>query len=215
LRTYGDNLPPRLTKVDELILDYHGSLSPDDECYFLREYTKGGGFSASATNQLIHNLKKPVERRGQYDYRYKGIAIEKAATELRETISRDFLIQATLVPIPPSAARNDPSYDDRMSRVIRSMTGELPADFRELILQLRTVPKAHLSGDLRPTVAEILENYAIDEALAEPEPRVIALFDDILTAGSHFTAAKRLLTGRFPNVRVVGIFIARRIFPQE
>ena len=63
-------------------------------------------------------------------------------------------------------------------------------DFRELIVQVRTIATAHRSGDFGPKVGEILENYEIDESLAEREPKVIALFDDILTAGSHFTAAE-------------------------
>jgi hypothetical protein len=94
------------------------------------------------------------------------------------------------------------------------MTTGMQVDFRELIVQVRTVAAAHRSGDSRPSVVEILENYEIDESLAVPEPTTVALFDDILTAGSHFKAAKRLLSNRFPEVRVVGIFVARRIFPQ-
>jgi hypothetical protein len=96
--------------VDELILDQHGSLTDDDECYFLREYTSGRGYQASATNQLILNLKKPVEKRGQRDYRYKLQAIELAGRELQAALQEDWLKTATLVPIPPSAQKADPRY---------------------------------------------------------------------------------------------------------
>lgn len=86
---------------------------------------------------------------------------------------------------------------------------------RELIVQQTSTVPAHLSGEYRPRVSEILENYAIDERLAEPSPTAVGLFDDILTAGSHFKAAKVLLQQRFGDIPVVGIFIARRIFPAE
>jgi predicted amidophosphoribosyltransferase len=205
-------LAPRLTRVDELILDQHGSLTIDDECYFLREYTRGGGYQASATNQLISNLKKSVERRGQRDYRYKGEAIEIAGRELRAALGEDWLRSATLVPIPPSARRADPLYDDRMTLVIQVLGRGLQVDVRELLLQRESVCPAHLSGDDRPRVMDILENYEIDESLADPPPTSIGLFDDILTAGSHFRAAKLLLQQRFGEIPVVGIFIARRIF---
>jgi hypothetical protein len=38
----------------------------------------------------------------------------------------------------------------------------------------------------------------------------VALFDDVLTNGSHFVAAKRVLVRRFVGVRVYGFFFARR-----
>jgi predicted amidophosphoribosyltransferase len=208
-------LPPRLTRVDELILEQHGSLTVDDECYFLREYTRGGGYQASDTNQLISNLKKSADRRGQRDYRYKEQAIEIAGRELRAALRAGWLTAATLVPIPPSASRDDPLYDDRMTRVIQTMARGLQVDVRELVTQRATTDPTHLSGDYRPRIAEILENYEIDESLAEPPPNSIGLFDDILTAGSHFRAAKLLLQQRFGDVPVVGIFIARRVFPPE
>ncbi len=208
-------MPPRLTRVDELILEEHGSLTVEDECYFLREYTRGVGYQASDTNQLITNLKKSTERRGQRDYRYKQQAVEIAGRELRSALNPEWLKTTTLVPIPPSSSRDDPHYDDRITQVIQVVTSGLQADIRELIMQRESTTPAHLSGNYRPTVAEILENYAIDETLTEPAPNRIGLFDDILTAGSHFRAAKLLLQQRFGAISVVGIFVARRIFPRE
>ena len=100
-----------------------------------------------------------------------------------------------------------------MTQVIRALTRGIPnPDIRELISHRESMTAAHLSGDYSPSVAEILANYDIDEALTEPPPKVIVLFDDILTAGSHFKAAKLALSKRFPSVRIVGVFIARRIF---
>lgn len=208
-------MPPRLTRVDELILDEHGSLTVEDECYFLREYTRGVGYQASDTNQLIANLKKSTERRGQRDYRYKQQAIEIAGREFRSALNPEWLRTATLVPIPPSSNRDDPRYDHRITQVIQVVTSGLQADIRELIMQRESTIPAHLSGNYRPTVAEILENYAIDETLTEPTPNRIGVFDDILTAGSHFRATKLLLQQRFGAIPVVGIFVARRIFPRE
>jgi predicted amidophosphoribosyltransferase len=182
---------------------------------FCASTTRCGGYQASETNQLISNLKKSTERHGQSDYRYKQQAIEIAGRELRATIREEWLRKSTLVPIPPSASRNDPLYDDRMTKVIQTMTRCLQVDVRELIIQRESTTPAHLSGDYRPRVAEILANHEINESLAEPSPNSIGLFDDILTAGSHFRVAKLLLQQRFGDIPVVGIFIARRIFPAE
>jgi len=209
-------LAPRLSKVDELILDQHGSLTAEDECYYLLEWTRGGGYSASATNQLIANLKKTNDKKGTPGYHYKEEAIETSAYNLRNAVNAEWLKEATLVPIPPSSCKSDPNYDDRMTRVLRALTrGLAKRDIRELIIHRESMTPAHTSGDCRPTVAEIRANYEIDGSLVEPPPKIIGIFDDILTAGSHFRAAKMLLTERFPAVPVIGVFIARRIFPSS
>ena len=63
----------------------------------------------------------------------------------------------------------------------------------------------------RPTPEQIQANYAIDHTLQDPDPRVIGLFDDVLTTGAHFRAASAALQQSFPGVRVIGLFIARRV----
>lgn len=68
---------------------------------FFGEYTARKGFGFSETNQLIHNLKKSVEKRGSYEYRYKGKAINKIAQML---VGITNLKDLTFVPIPPSNA---------------------------------------------------------------------------------------------------------------
>ena len=71
---------------------------------------------------------------------------------------------------------------------------------------------AHES-EQRPSVEDLLREYQIDERLANPAPRWIGVFDDLLTAGTHFVAMKRILAARFPGIRIQGFFIARRVFP--
>ena len=110
------SLPRQLTKVDAAAPD-HWYLTASDECYFLGEYTAGTGYQGSPTNQLIFNLKKSVDRRGLPDWHYKGQAIREVATALQAAINQDFLDKMTFVPMPPSKARGDPLYDDRMTQV--------------------------------------------------------------------------------------------------
>jgi predicted amidophosphoribosyltransferase len=47
--------------------------------------------------------------------------------------------------------------------------------------------------------------------LIEPTPAVIAVVDDVLTAGAHFKAMKRLLMETFQDAHIVGLFLARRV----
>jgi predicted amidophosphoribosyltransferase len=50
----------------------------------------------------------------------------------------------------------------------------------------------------------------VDENLCAPTPNIIALFDDVLTTGAHFVAARNVLRSRFPQAQIIGFFIARR-----
>ena len=59
------SFPQRLSKIDDLMRCDHVYLDDSDQCYFLGEYTARMGFAYSATNNLILNFKKSVDRRGR------------------------------------------------------------------------------------------------------------------------------------------------------
>lgn len=204
----------RLSKVDELIISDHSYLDSSDNCYFLREYIPRVGFSGGETNSLISNFKKSMDRKGRSEWSHKERAIKQLAKEFANALNPAWLKIATLVPIPPSKTKNNPLYDDRMTQVLRLIGGYrgLDCDVRELIIQTVDMAAAHTTEE-RPHPGEIECNYLIDESIATPEPKTIGLFDDILTTGAHFRAAKNLLMNRFPTVPITGIFVARRIIP--
>jgi hypothetical protein len=52
---------------------------------------------------------------------------------------------------------------------------------------------------------------AIDQTLLNRKPQNIALVDDVLTTGAHFRAACAVVKQVFPDVPIVGLFIARRV----
>lgn len=199
----------RLTQIDELIRGQHYHLEAEDLCYFFGEYTARQHAAYSETNQLIMNLKKGNERRGQQDYRYKRIAINQVAQMIINTIGN--IGDYTFVPVPPSKCRTDVAYDDRMTAILRNAQALKPAlDFRELILQNQSTEASHASSVNRPTPAEIMANYSLDARLLDGVRRNIIIFDDVLTAGSHFKAMKLFLREHLPGVSILGLFVARR-----
>jgi predicted amidophosphoribosyltransferase len=206
----------RLSKIDELILanQEHYYLDSDDECFYIGEYTARQGYAFSETNNLIHNLKKSPKLRGTSQWKWKEHAIRQAGHLLRTTLvnksNEEWLKASTLVPIPPSKIEGDPEYDDRMYRILQELGEGLELDIRELVRQRKSTPAAHERTD-RPSPTEVAENYYIVEELSVPVPAQFGVFDDLLTAGSHFKAMKMVLRDRFPNVPVGGIFIARRV----
>lgn len=216
-KTYGEPLAEkiRLRAIDESNIRDHARLTLSDKCLFLYEYTSGANYTASSTNDLISNLKKkPSERLSKGGYHYKGKAIERCISDLKQALNPKWLEIATLVPTPSSRVTGDPDYDDRMEQICRGLFEG--ADVRNLIHQTASTPRSHEAAPgERLTVEQLLNVYRIDEALTSPTPRQIGIFDDVLTAGTHFRAMSATLGARFPGVRITGIFIARRVWADE
>ncbi|MCP5348411.1 MAG: phosphoribosyltransferase [Gammaproteobacteria bacterium] len=208
--TSGTPFPSNLTEIDQLTRSDHSYLNEEDQCYFLGEYTARQSYSYSDTNSLIMNLKKKMDRRNEYEWRYKTRDITRAGTALGNALHPEWLNTAAFVPIPPSKAKHDPMYDDRMSQVIAAMRPQNPVDCRELIIQTTSTDAAHES-DNRPSPRDILRLYELDHSLIEPRPLKIVICDDVLTTGAHFKAAKTILTQEFPDAVIIGCFIARRV----
>lgn len=198
----------RLQQIDKLALPDHYFLTESDVCIYWGEYTARAGFGFSETNGLISNLKKKMDRKGRPEWRYKLQAIATASAIFAKFIRADALKSATLVPMPPSKIASDAAYDDRMLQVVRGIAPGL--DVRELIKCKKSDKASHERSD-RPSPQELKENMYIDSDLIKPTPTQIFLFDDVLTTGAHFVAAKEILNNHFPGVSVLGIFVARRV----
>jgi predicted amidophosphoribosyltransferase len=207
--------PIRLSQIDEASRGDHYHLTSDDHCFYLYEYTSHRDYSFSATNNLISNLKKKPSQADQAHYWYKGQAINACGRALGAALNPNWLGSATLVPVPGSKAADHPDHDDRMERICRLMR-QPPPDVRALVRQAASTAAAHeaAQGD-RVTVEALLELYAIDEAHTAPAPQAIAIVDDVLTAGTHYRAMHRVLANRFPGVPIIGLFVARRVFPAD
>jgi hypoxanthine-guanine phosphoribosyltransferase len=201
-------LAKRVLKIDTLALPDHSYLDEQDTCYYAGEYTAGEGHAYSETNQLVLNFKKGVDKRGTAQWQYKERAIQQAAQILRTAIKAD--AEVTFVPVPPSKAKGDPLYDDRIVRLLQATCAGRHTDIRELIIQRQSTEAAHQST-MRPSPDELAALYSLDESVAAPSPKTIFVVDDVLTTGCHFKAIKNILGTRFPEARIIGLFIARRV----
>lgn len=54
-------------------------------------------------------------------------------------------------------------------------------------------------------------SYTVDRRLLAPPPQIIAIIDDVLTTGAHFVAVRNILRQVFPETKIIGLFIARRV----
>ncbi len=217
-------MPRRLTLVGELERRDHHHLPDEAKCYFWGEYTpyehtNGEKWDYSATNRLITNFKKKMDRAGQSDWRYKQEAIREIAGMFAQFWKWENLVEEyslTLVPAPPSKARGDKNYDPRMLQVLTSIAERVnvPLDIRDCLSFSGKYAASHESSE-RPTPDQLFAELTFDATAgkAKQKPGLIFLFDDMLTTGAHYVAAARKLGESFPGVPVAGNFIARRIYP--
>jgi predicted amidophosphoribosyltransferase len=202
----------RFRKIDEESRAVHHFIKPDDECYFLYEYTSGQNYAYSETNSIISNLKKKPSQRAHPSYRWKLNDMKRCSDWLGGAINEKWLQNAALVPIPPSRMPTDPEYDDRMLQICRNIPSNASVDVRDLVYQTVSLKAAHENPNDRPSVEEIKAAYAVNLECSSDLPSSIGIVDDVLTAGAHFRAMKDFILEHFPDTSVVGFFIARRIF---
>ena len=217
-------MPPRLTEVGARERPDHYYLPREARCFFWGEYTPyehtdGKKWDFSATNQLLSNFKKKMERKGQPDWKYKVAATQRIAEAFSGFWKWANLHEqhhVTLVPVPPSKARGATGYDPRMLEVldgIAASTG-IALDVRDCLSFSGRHAASHESTD-RPSPDDLFQELRFDAVVGQPrrQPGVIFLFDDMLMTGAHYVAVSRILAQHFTGVEIIGNFVARRIVP--
>jgi hypothetical protein len=210
----------RWHKTDESINLAHCPNHEQQFLYYARFYTIGQNFKYSESNQLILNLKisKSEVQRNPQRKPHKQRAINQFAKEvtalLKQVESGDPLF---LIPIPPSKMPSDPEYDDRMELVAKRITDELENVQYFPVLSMSQSMESYHSGSDARNPEQLFQMLKLDENLLSKYDghSIIALIDDVLTSGAHFTAATRRLEGCFTNVQVIGIFWAKAVPPPE
>lgn len=208
------DLPILFREIDDANREDHTYFQAHDQWFFLWEKTSGRDYTFSEPNDLISNLKKAVNSSDGQLY-WKGRAISHCAAALRYAIKDEWLNFGTLVPVPPSKSPTDPLYDNRMERVC-NLIRPGNTDVRNLVVQNQSMVASHeRAPGQRITIEELLDAYSIDETISDPAPTHIAIVDDMLTAGTHYRAMHQVLSQRFPEAFLFGVFVARRIFSDD
>ncbi len=216
-------MPDRWSVVGDLERPDHFYLPLGATCVFWGEYTPykhtdGKGWNFSATNQLISNFKKKMDRRGQPDWPHKARAVATVGQALAKMFnwSDPTLANAAFIPIPPSRARTDSMYDPRICQMLSVMqlASRRQLDIRDCLSFDGTNGASH-ETDERPSPEQLYEALIFDpvQGRTDVQPGMIFLVDDMLTTGAHFVAASRKLAEAFPGVEIVGVFVARRRVP--
>lgn len=200
----------RLTKLDPSEFRF---LEPEDNCYHFGEYTAGGGFRASETNQQILNLKKkPTAPEAELYWKRRAINYWANAMLGTGVFRWDACIEGvTFVPFPCSKPTSHPEYDDRMLKVLELVAKQRPGiDIRSVLVQ--TVAREPQHGGVRSSPAEIAALLTIDHSkLISPLKPTVIIVDDVITRGASFVAAKQHIAALAGVQSVIGVFLARTI----
>lgn len=178
---------PPLVNVSSILAGDHVYLGPADKCFFAGTYRCRG--SAESLRSLVLGLKRSEPR-----------AVMEAAKLISSIIPQFWKDTFTFVPVPPSSAT-------RPSPLISVLKRAGVRDVRELIVQPEATPASH--NGWRPPPSDRAGLYELLGTGLSAAPQTVVLFDDVLTTGSHFRAAKMTIRNRWNSVDIVGLFLAR------
>ena len=179
-------------------------LEPGDYCYFAREYTPGAGFTESETNDLIVNIKKPVDRKGKREWCWKEDAIKRFAKELSQLLDGNY----TVTCVPSSKAKNDPLYDSRIEDTLHLLRQNNPKICIEYpIVRTKSVLAKHKGGVRDPNI----ECNSLEWVGFQKDHSQIIIVDDVITSGAGFKTCQRIILENISSMQVIGVFWARSI----
>ena len=188
-------------------------LHAEDRCFYYRDYTVGGGYKCSETNQLIFNLKKTNEAVFENPAlkKYKDEAICHFVNEscyfFDNLIKQGGEIPILLVPVPPSSVKSDKAYDDRLMQVVTLLSKRYPSLFIDEALSVtETLQPSHLNG---PRRIDAFRSVLKFEKHCSVKPELIVIVDDVITSGAHYIACKSILSKHFPDTDIIGLFWAK------
>lgn len=211
-----------LSQIGPRQREHHFHLIPSHRCYYWGEYTpwaytRGKNAAFSETNSLIADLKVSPELRDTPDWVRKQQAIALVGSAFaRFWRWRGLHDKCILVPIPSSRRRDDALYDDRMEQVLEHVSSQSGA-------RLSVVPVLESDGSLqpshnsskRPKLPELIRSLHIRQAAVPTSaPKMVFLFDDVLTTGAHFVACYAHLQRILPHAKIIGNFVARSRRPE-
>lgn len=190
-----------------------GLLPPlyEDPCFYYLVHTDEGYIVPS--NQRIINFKHSPERyrSNKRVWGHKQDEIKAFARDIVEWLSGisrsiEQWGNVALIPMPTSKPSTHEFFDSRLVDLCEQVARMDPRVRVENILDIsEAVQPAHAGG---PRNVDYLKKKIILKEPSKPL-HVVILVDDMLTSGSHYVACRALLKQAYPDVGIIGLFLAR------
>lgn len=155
-------------------------------------------------------MKPGAIRQNPYRGKYKRQAIDYWAEKLAAAFPLNEAMRALWVPVPGSCPIGHPEHDDRLVRVLRRAYGADLEIASRLLTQEGERIAAHDAVE-RPTPEQLIEQWKVGGLDIAPDVTQLIVFDDVISRGASFKAAQTLLNELFPDVKVIGLFLARTV----
>lgn len=180
-------------------------LTNDDQCFYFIEVTNGG-FRESDSNNLLFNYKRLItSSTNDKALYYRNKAIEEFVNYL-STIDEFSNDNLTVIPASTSKKRGSPSFNNRIDKTVELLKQKCPNIRIEYVFDaVEDVIPSHHGG--QRDIESVGANIEWKGFECEPSEKVF-IIDDTLTTGSHFRSWKSIINTYYPDIEVVGIFLA-------
>ena len=192
-------------KIIEPPLPRH--LKKSDICFHARDFISGEGYNYCETNDLISNFKKSGERKKNVDeWKHRNDAILRFKEEILHLFKEVNQKTVTAMAMPSSKKEDHPGYNNRFEDLFKTL--KLNIDIiEECPVKIKNNIKASSQGGTREP-KDIKNNY-IWMDFKEKIPKVLWVFDDVITMGTHFRAISDFLRSNQYQGLIVGVIWAR------
>lgn len=189
----------------------------DDEdlenCFFAVEYISKGGYSASEANNLVSNFKKPMDRKGKEEWKFKLKAIDDFGHMISNILTDE---EYVISDMGTSKSESDPEYDPRLIQTIRKLKKIKPNVIYDPLFSIKKGMPSSSRGNNRLRPDDILKHLTW-EGFSDNNDDLgeVVIIDDVITTGAHFKACKSLINRYYPDMVVYGIFLAKTVWPNN
>ncbi|WP_419421506.1 phosphoribosyltransferase (plasmid) [Legionella sp. D16C41] len=191
------------------------ALSEDDDCFYYMHYEPNSDLNKSHEKQTIVNIKISKEELEKNPNRlyYKEKGLREVSSWLVNTINKHKrLIEEYLwIPAYSSKAKTDKFYDDRLQKILSLVKEKIPEfNWFDAFDVKQTVESSRKSN--KRNINEKLNNLIIDRRFTQHlKSKKIVIFDDVLTTGTTFQAAKAKLKEVDDSFYIIGVFISKTV----
>ena len=183
-------------------------IKPDDIWVYAREYQSGTGYEGGPTNSLVLNLKKSPSKRGRREWSYREKAIKQFKEDV-EPLLKTNPYSGVLTAVPSSKTKDHPEYNNRFEDLFRELLQSLPRWLVEWPVEIKEDQEpVHLSGERN---LELFKQNYIWKGFKNKEPKILCIFDDVITTGSHLRAMSDFLRENKYKGKIIGICWAKTI----
>jgi len=205
--------------IDKIEIQNRHHLEKDDICYYLMEHDSKG-YKSSKANQLIFNLKIPIENinKNPNQEPHKKKAMLEFQNSLLNLLNDFKDKKLILIPAATSKPKNSEFFDKRLDVIVENLCKQNSTHWHyEPILDVKEQKTATHSGGNR-SIDEIKNNLIIKDFSVPnySDAIIILIIDDVLTTGSHFRVWKNEIMQKYPLAKnIQGAFLGLHIFDND